>query len=65
MKEILKDAFVEREMTYWNIPGLAVGVIKDGGVLLEKGYGYRNLERKEPMTPYTLQGIASRLHLRC
>lgn len=59
MKEILNDAFVKREMEYWNIPGLAVGVIKDGEILLEKGYGYRNLETKEPMTPYTLQGIAS------
>lgn len=59
MKEILNDAFVKREMEYWNIPGLAVGVIKDGDILLEKGYGYRNLETKEPMTPYTLQGIAS------
>ena len=59
MKEILNDAFVKCEMEYWNIPGLAVGVIKDGNILLEKGYGYRNLETKEPMTPYTLQGIAS------
>lgn len=34
-------------------PGLAVLVIKDGEVILEKGYGLADLQTKEPITPNT------------
>lgn len=57
--ELLDDAFVEKEMTYWNVPGMAVALCRDGEVLFEKGYGCRLLASKEPMTPFTLSGIAS------
>ena len=59
MQEVLKDDFVEKEMKYWNIPGFAIGVCHDGDVIFKKGYGYRNLATKEPMTTQTLGGIAS------
>lgn len=59
MEKILSDEFVTSEMNYWNIPGFAVAVSHNGEVIFEKGYGYRNLTTKEPMTPKTLGGIAS------
>lgn len=55
----MEDQFVEQEMKYWNIPGAAIAVCYKGEIIFEKGYGYRNLTTKEPMTPMTLGAIAS------
>lgn len=43
----------------WNIPGMAVGVVKDGKMLLYKGYGLRDVDQKLPVTPKTVFSIAS------
>ncbi|MGH7338688.1 MAG: serine hydrolase, partial [Myxococcota bacterium] len=37
------DALAERGRADWGVPGLAVAVVKDGKVLLAKGYGVREL----------------------
>jgi CubicO group peptidase (beta-lactamase class C family) len=42
-----------------NVPGAAIAVIKDNEVILAKGFGYRDLEKKLPMTPDTLLAIGS------
>src|SRR3989344_113000 len=36
------DKYIEREMKRWNIPGLAVAIVKDGKVVVMKGYGVRD-----------------------
>ena len=41
------------------MPGLSVAVVKDGKVLLAKGYGVRKLGAPEPVDSRTLFGIAS------
>lgn len=46
-------------MKEWNVPGVAVGVVKGGKVLLFKGYGVRNVETGQPVTPKTVFRIAS------
>ena len=53
------DAAVERAMTRFADPGLAIGVVKDNRVAFLKGYGMRDRERSLPVTPDTLFGIAS------
>lgn len=53
------DAFVERAMAEWQVPGVAVGVIKDGKVVLAKGYGHRDVVKKLPVTSQTLMAIGS------
>jgi len=53
------DAWVEQEMKTWMVPGLAVAVVKDGEVILLKGYGYRDVEKQLPVTPQTLFAIGS------
>ena len=53
------DAFVEGVMKDWNVPGVAVGAIKDGKVVLAKGYGYRDVDKKLPVTSRTLMAIGS------
>jgi CubicO group peptidase (beta-lactamase class C family) len=53
------DKIVERTLTTFDVPGIAVAVIKDGKVVHSKGYGLRSLNTKEKMDENTLFGIAS------
>lgn len=53
------DAFILSVMEEWKVPGLAIAVIKDDRVILSKGYGYRDVEKKLPVTPRTLFAIGS------
>ena len=41
------------------IPGMSIGIIIDGEIRYKRGFGSRNLEINEPMTPNTLFGIGS------
>ncbi len=53
------DAWVDRAQKQFDVPGIAVAVVKDGKVVLAKGYGTRNLARPGAVDPHTLFGIAS------
>lgn len=53
------DAYVERGLSDWGIPGLAVAVVKDDKVVLLKGYGVREAGRPEKVDGQTLFGIGS------
>ncbi len=59
--EALKDfdALAEKTLQDFACAGAAVAVIKDGAVILSKGYGYRNVETKEPVDSNTLFAIGS------
>ncbi len=53
------DSYVQREMQRWQIPGLAIAIVKDGKVVLEKGYGVKQFDKPEPVNEHTLFQIAS------
>jgi CubicO group peptidase (beta-lactamase class C family) len=53
------DAFVQCEMFKKNIPGLSLSIVKDGEVLLQKGYGKADIENEIDVTPETLFALAS------
>jgi CubicO group peptidase (beta-lactamase class C family) len=53
------DGFVSGVMREWKVPGLAVAAVRDGTVVLSKGYGYRDVEKQLPVTPRTLMAIGS------
>lgn len=53
------DATVVRIMKAFEVPGLALAIVKDGKVVLAKGYGVRKLGDPEPVDARTLFGIAS------
>lgn len=53
------DKAVNHALDVFHIPGMAIGIVVDGNVVLSKGYGYRNLAQKLPVTEHTLFGIAS------
>jgi CubicO group peptidase (beta-lactamase class C family) len=53
------DNLVERTLKTFDVPGIAVAVVKDGKIVHAKGYGVRSLGTKEKMTETTLFGVAS------
>ncbi|MBX7127258.1 MAG: serine hydrolase [Cyclobacteriaceae bacterium] len=53
------DQYVEAGRNQWMVPGMAVTVVKDGKVLLSKGYGVRSLGQSEPVDSKTLFACAS------
>ncbi|MES2748473.1 MAG: serine hydrolase [Bacteroidota bacterium] len=53
------DNLVEKTLTTFNVPGIAVAIIKDGKVVISKGYGVANIKTKQKVDGNTLFGIAS------
>jgi CubicO group peptidase (beta-lactamase class C family) len=53
------DRYVSAEMSRERIPGAEVGIYRDGGAVLEKGYGIANIEWNAAVTPTTLMQSAS------
>ena len=53
------DATVERVRSQFDIPGIAVAVVKDGQIVFERGYGVRELGKPAPVEADTLFAIAS------
>ena len=52
------EEFIKKQMKEDHIPGLSVGVIRDGKVWA-KGYGYTDLENKVPAHRYSVYRLAS------
>lgn len=53
------DVLVERTLKAFNVPGIAVGIVKDGKLVLAKGYGVTNIKTGQKVDANTLFGIAS------
>ena len=53
------DAYVRQVMHDWHVPGLAIAVVKDGKLVLARGYGVRELGKPGKVDADTLFGIAS------
>ncbi|WP_165822267.1 serine hydrolase [Hymenobacter edaphi] len=53
------DAVVQAFLQRWDIPGASVAISKDGRLVYERGFGYANLARTEPMQPAHLLRVAS------
>ena len=53
------DSLVEKTLKTFDVPGIAVAVVKDGKIIHEKGYGVRSLNTKQKVDEHTLFGIAS------
>lgn len=53
------DSTAARAMKEFEVPGMAVLVVKDGRTVASRGYGVRRLGDPAPVTPRTMFGIAS------
>jgi CubicO group peptidase (beta-lactamase class C family) len=57
------DAYMEKVVKDWNVPGIGVAVIVKDKVVHAKGYGYRDYGKKLPFTARTVVPIASNTKL--
>ena len=57
------DSYIRQGMQDWEVPGLAIVIVKDGKIVTMKGYGVRDIDTKEPVNENTLFMIASNTKL--
>jgi CubicO group peptidase (beta-lactamase class C family) len=57
------DAYMEKIVKDWNVPGIGVAVVAKDQVVFAKGYGYRDYGSKLPFTTRTVVPIASNTKL--
>ena len=53
------DAYVANSMKTFDVPGMAVAIVKDGKVVVAKGYGVRKMGDPTPVDEHTMFGIGS------
>ncbi len=57
------DAYMEKVVKDWNVPGIGVGIVVRDNMVFARGYGFRDYGRKLPFTPETTVPIASNTKL--
>lgn len=57
--ERLFSAWMDGQLAYRGIPGVAVGVVYDQQLIWSKGFGYADIKNRVPMTPQVKFRIAS------
>ena len=53
------DQYIEKSMESWHCPGAAVAVIKGQNIIHKSAYGFRDVEKKIPMTEDSRFAMAS------
>ena len=53
------DDYIAAAMESWQVPGLAIAVIRDGRTVYERGYGVRDVTTGEPVDEHTLFAVGS------
>ena len=53
------DDYVNKAMKDWEVPGMAIAVVKDDKIVYAKGYGIRELGKTAPVDEHTIFAIGS------
>ena len=53
------DAYVEAAMRAWEVPGVAIAVVRNDSIVLARGYGVRELGKSDRVTPNSLFAVGS------
>lgn len=53
------DAYIENAMREWEVPGLAIAIVRNDSVIYAKGFGVREAGRPERVDENTLFAVAS------
>jgi len=53
------DKYINKSITEWQIPGLAIAIVKGDSVVFIKGFGVRDVSKPEKVDENTMFGIAS------
>jgi len=56
--EGFKD-YVKAVMEDWKVPGTAIGIIKGNDVIFKEGFGYKDINNQQRVTPETIFAIGS------
>ena len=52
-------AYVDSARKTFDVPGIAVAIVKDGKVVMEQGFGLREIDKPDKVDAHTLFAIAS------
>lgn len=50
---------VQEIMKKWDVPGVAIGIVRDGKVIYSQGFGYKDVNNLSPVTSRTVMPIGS------
>lgn len=53
------DAYYEKALSDWNIPGMAIAIVSGDKIIFEKGYGLANIDEEKKVDENTLFAVAS------
>lgn len=53
------DAYIAKAVRDWELPGLAIAVVRNDSLLVAKGYGVREMGKPDPVDGNTLFDVAS------
>jgi CubicO group peptidase (beta-lactamase class C family) len=53
------DSYTEKSMGEWQVPGLAIAIVKGDKVIYNKGFGVRDTDKEDPVDTKTMFAIAS------
>jgi CubicO group peptidase (beta-lactamase class C family) len=53
------DAYYEKALKDWNVPGMSIGIVKDGKLIFARGYGVMEVGKPGKPDENTLYSIAS------
>ncbi|MDX2247504.1 MAG: serine hydrolase [Bacteroidia bacterium] len=53
------DDYLAKAVADYNVPGLAIAIVKDGNMVFSQGYGLREVGTEKPITPNSIFSIAS------
>ena len=53
------DAFIANTQKKFDVPGIAIAIVKDGQIVYERGFGIREMGKPDKVTPDTMFAIAS------
>jgi len=53
------DEYVNKAMKDWDVPGMAIAIVKDDKVVYAKGYGLREMGKTAPVDEHTIFAIGS------
>ena len=53
------EAYIQRSMKEMQVPGAAVGIVRDGKIVMAKGFGLRDVKHNLPATADTIFAVGS------
>ncbi|SDX30744.1 CubicO group peptidase, beta-lactamase class C family [Lutibacter oricola] len=53
------DAYFEKSLEEWQLPGMAIAIVNADSIVFSKGYGFANIAKKQKVDGNTLFAVAS------